>query len=113
VRTGSSITISFAASAPYCLNFSAGPYPYLSLSATTFCVCYIDSMAGCPRIPWAMIVPSFQAPWVSHSLILGSLSRWCLDKAFQDKGSDRMSFFTKASLLHWSNHCLIESVHWV
>jgi hypothetical protein len=60
-----------------------------------------------------MIILCFQAPRVSQSQAIGPFSRWLPCCSPLRKGSDRLSFFTKASLPHWSNHYLSKYLHWV
>jgi hypothetical protein len=74
-------------------------------------ICYPDSVAGCSKTPWAMIASYLQAPGVSQSQTIDPLSRWHLSSALRDEWSNRMSFFTKASFLHWSQTHQISTLH--
>jgi hypothetical protein len=50
---------------------------------------------------------------ISQSQTIDPLSRQHLCVALWDKGSDRMSFFTKASPWHQSSYYLTKSLHWI
>jgi hypothetical protein len=56
---------------PHCLNFSVLSFP--SSQPSLVAVFHLDTVAGCHKTPWALILPCFQSPRLSHSQIRSSL----------------------------------------
>jgi hypothetical protein len=73
------------------------PFPSSLMESST------QTTARCPKTLWAMTAPCFQSPRVSWSQTIGLLSRCQLSIALWDLGSDRISFFTEASIPHRSS----------
>jgi hypothetical protein len=90
---------------PHSLNFCVGSHWTHFLSLTISHGYLTHRVSGrMSKVSLAIRVPCFQGYRESQSQTIGALSRLCFAIALWDKESNKMFFFTKANLSHWSNH---------